>query len=203
MFSLSTFMCVRFTSPVHLLIHRYFCIKLVSKQCDAHIISFTSAFIDPPRLPRLSRVNRASYESRDLFIGRISARFSFFQPRITNDLANRSGFNRNLTNRTSLMPGAVSPIDDQRLIGVCENVPVRACTTTTTTTTIGKRSGENMVTSGRKRGEGTFTRSSGKMDNRRRRNRFVVTSRSVRISQFASLKRRAISLIPPRIAAEY
>lgn len=31
--------------------------------------------------------------------------------------------NRNLTNCTSLMPGAVSPIDDQRLIGVCENVP--------------------------------------------------------------------------------
>lgn len=31
--------------------------------------------------------------------------------------------NRNLTNRTSLIPGAVSPIDDQRLIGVCENFP--------------------------------------------------------------------------------
>lgn len=80
--------------------------------------------------------------------------------------------NRNLTNRTSLIPGAVSPIDDQRLIGVCENFPAAfAHVRQRTATTIGKRPGEKVaVTSGRKRGQGTFTRSSGKMDNRRRRN---------------------------------
>jgi len=74
------------------------------------------------------------------------------------------------------MPGAVSPIDDQWLIGICENVPAAFAHVRQPTTTIGKRPGEKVAdTSGRKRGERTFTRSSGKMDNRQRRNRFVVT----------------------------